>query len=920
MIIIYFISFLWLSIYGKLSVNMEEIMKNEDKIYQQLLFLNNQNKTDNLGITTNELADSLVMKRNLVSHHLNLLVQAGKITKTDTRPVYYTPINTNTEVSMKPSAFDQLIGSKSSLRHVLEQCKSAVLYPNGGLPILITGNSGVGKSYLAKLIYEYAKENSIIEPNAPFVVFNCADYANNVELLSSKLFGHVKGAFTGAIQESLGVIDSADGGYLFLDEVHRLSPEGQEKLFLLLDKGMYQQMGDNKNYKYVKVRLVCATTESIKDVLIDTFVRRIPITVLLPDFNCREISEKIELINHFYLQESELFHQEIQVSKKIINYLLSIPLSGNIGELRNIIKVSCANGFRKINEGIVKIDIQDLVINPHEDVQVKEYFTDTYLKVSKQLSNADLVSTLEDKVVKSIGECLKNIHSDMHAFNYAFFLDPELEKSIKININKIADLLYFKQNQHEKSLYATLFASHLENGLRLLEKTYGLKYYGNTVHTLSNVLTYFEKQHSLIVNQISEFSEPMVKSLRTGLFKYNIIANKLLEYLNQSFGYVHTLSDEIFLTLYIYTFANKTGFKDINAVIVAHGFSTASSIASVVNQMFGSYIFEAFDMPIDMQPHDIIEEINRYAKHINKEKGTIFLVDMGSLFEIYPLIKNNFIGEVVVINNISTQLALGVGSMISQGKSIISIVDSVVKESEIKYKYYERKGKKKAIITTCASGIGSANKIRDILKNCIMSENEDFQIISCDYFSLKNLGKQNPIFNKYDVRLIITTLGLKIEGITTVLFSEFFSRENENQVRDVFSELFPDQFIDKIMNNLIKMLTLENVISRLIILNPNRVIEVVDCILVELEREFNIVLDNNLKLTLFIHIAIMIERHVLAKDDSDTNVDFYYENTDTKEIKVLHKVFDKNVSDFDIQLPDYELALVLRIIKEYRNT
>lgn len=226
-------------------------MKNEDKIYQQLCFLNNQNNKETLGITTNELAQSLSMKRNLVSHHLNLLVQTGKITKTDTRPVYYSPLISTHDTIIKPCAFDQLIGSKSSLQHVLEQCKSAVLYPNGGLPILITGNSGVGKSYLAKLIYEYAKENSIIEKTAPFVVFNCADYANNVELLSSKLFGHVKGAFTGAIQESLGVIESANGGYLFLDEVHRLSPEGQEKLFLLLDKGMYQQMGDNKNYKKI---------------------------------------------------------------------------------------------------------------------------------------------------------------------------------------------------------------------------------------------------------------------------------------------------------------------------------------------------------------------------------------------------------------------------------------------------------------------------------------------------------------------------------------------------------------------------------------------------------------------------------------------------------------------------------------------
>ena len=85
---------------------------------------------------------------------------------------------------------------------------------------------------MASLIYEYAIHKKVIDESAPFVTFNCADYANNPELLSANLFGYKKGAFTGAEKDTIGLIEAADGGYLFLDEVHRLSPEGQEKLFL----------------------------------------------------------------------------------------------------------------------------------------------------------------------------------------------------------------------------------------------------------------------------------------------------------------------------------------------------------------------------------------------------------------------------------------------------------------------------------------------------------------------------------------------------------------------------------------------------------------------------------------------------------------------------------------------------------------
>lgn len=155
---------------------------------------------------------------------------------------------------------------------MIEQCKAAISYPPTGLPILIHGNSGVGKTFLAHLTFEYLHQQHA-NCAAKLVVFNCADYANNPELLSSALFGYRKGAFTGATQNKTGLLTQANGGMLFLDEVHRLSFANQEKLFRFMDTGEFQVVGASDQVTTAQVRLIFATTEdrSLKGFIADFF-------------------------------------------------------------------------------------------------------------------------------------------------------------------------------------------------------------------------------------------------------------------------------------------------------------------------------------------------------------------------------------------------------------------------------------------------------------------------------------------------------------------------------------------------------------------------------------------------------------------------------------------------------------------------
>ncbi|BBM18418.1 hypothetical protein G15_2083 [Enterococcus avium] len=135
---------------------------------------------------------------------------------------------------------------------------------------------------------------------APFAILNCADYADNPELLSATLFGYKTGAFTGAEKDTAGLLATADNGYLFLDEVHRLSKENQEKLFLFMDTGKYRPVGENVHWSSSEVRFIFATTEKNEDFLLETFNRRIQITIQLPTFEERPIQERLALIQQFF--------------------------------------------------------------------------------------------------------------------------------------------------------------------------------------------------------------------------------------------------------------------------------------------------------------------------------------------------------------------------------------------------------------------------------------------------------------------------------------------------------------------------------------------------------------------------------------------------------------------------------------------
>ncbi|MFR9254442.1 MAG: sigma 54-interacting transcriptional regulator [Merdibacter sp.] len=200
----------------------------------------------------------------------------------------------------------------------------------------------------------------ILQKDARFIALNCSEYANNPELLTANLFGHVKGAYTGADSDQPGLIQLADKGVLFLDEVHCLKAECQEKLFQFMDKGIYHKVGDNENWYHSSCHLIFATTEDPQQALLGTMLRRIPITIFVPSLNERPRTEKIELITSMLQKESRHLQRELFISYLAYQTLMDHDYKGNIGELQNVIKATCANVLLHEDEEQLCIHLLDL--------------------------------------------------------------------------------------------------------------------------------------------------------------------------------------------------------------------------------------------------------------------------------------------------------------------------------------------------------------------------------------------------------------------------------------------------------------------------------------------------------------------------------------------------------------------------------
>ena len=862
-------------------------MEAKEEIYQ---YIRKNIKED--GVTAQSIAEIFGIKRNVASHYLNLLEKEGKLQKGTNRPVHFS-IPTDTEkkaeecnnmIDERPaaqkevSAFSKFIGYNGSMEQVIEKCKAAVNYPVNGLTMIICGASGVGKSYLASLIHQYAVESGAVEKNAPFVVLNCADYANNSELLSSVLFGHVKGAFTGANEEKQGLLAEADGGYLFLDEVHNLSAENQEKLFLFIDSQKYRMLGDSKNWQTAKVRLLFATTEDIHSTLLATFRRRIPFEIRIPDFLERSYGERFLLVSSFFQNEAEILKKNICVDSEYFRRMLNLHEEGNIGAVKSKIKVLCAQAYSQQREEELRIT------TPGKESSDSFHFYWNRPEKKKWMSSYQIFSNITGCFVPGM--------------NYS-----KIEEVLELFLQTITRRL------EENNFYEIPPFRHYEekcrNSINKILKSYGYRLNELEIDEFYKMViaVLFDETFFGAAFKISGYEKKKYR-------KYEVMISRILDAVLEDYNDNVREFLQTILTVWL---SDKVKVKSkINALILMHGEHSASSMASLANEMIGDYVYEAFDMPIQVHTEELIVKVNDYVRDIETNEGLVLLVDMGSLERMYDKISRNVDGDLVIVNNVSTAFALELGFSLFDKADIYRITQMDISQFNMKMQYYKGLSQKPNIIVSCISGEGIALEIKEILSRYVNTDEID--ILTMDYSELKKQLNRGSAEDFHNTIVVFTTTPLSstvvpvmnvedlVNGFTNPSFPEFML--NKENVREF-------------TNDIIKLFTLKGVATRLRFLNPEVVMQEVDQVIRGYENYYHVQLPNFLRINLFLHTSIMIER-VLVKEESGKidSIDTEGINEESRKfIEVSKDIFKSIMMKYKIEISDAEYLLLYQILQ-----
>ncbi|MGO3733137.1 MAG: sigma-54-dependent transcriptional regulator [Vagococcus sp.] len=740
-------------------------MKRIDRIYDYV-----QRETENLsedalteesGVTTKDVSDALNIQRSNASKDLNALVREGVLDKLDGRPVRYVskavfrhkPFSKYVESyregasSSEPSTtmikkdtipytddiFKRIIGTNGSMKNSMEQAKAAILYPPRGLNCLIIGPTGSGKTYFAHTMYQFARQNNIVEESKDMIVFNCADYASNPELLMSHLFGHVKGAFTGADEEKDGLISLADGSFLFLDEIHRLPPEGQEMIFYFMDNGTYAKLGETTKNHQANVRIICATTEDPTSSLLNTFVRRIPITIQLPNFKDRPSKEKIDLVRMMMAMEAKRIQRKITLTEDVVKALIGSVSYGNVGQLKSNVQLVTARAF------LNHMDRDELVITIDE---LNDSIKDGLISLAhNRQMTSDLSQHLTPKMVISPNEPLSIFEEDSYELPYNLYDiigdKAAVLKADGFNQDAINHFISTDINVHLKSFYRNhgftfdsetklaeiVDASIIDTTRAIFEyvkEALDYKFQSNFLYAMGLHISSF-----LIRLQSGELAgsgdNENIKNMVMHYEKELEVAKEVKKMIERDHRVEVPESEVHYLTILLVSLKETNSEGRIGIVVAAHGNSTASSMVQVVSQLLKVDNLRSVDMPLEMKPKEAYYVLVQEVKEVDEGSGVLLLVDMGSLVTFAPDIQKETGIEVRTVDMVTTSIVLEAARKATLLETRLDTLHDALTNfhgySAISQEEPDKNQQKQAIIAICASGQGTAQRMKELIDN-----------------------------------------------------------------------------------------------------------------------------------------------------------------------------------------------------------
>ena len=864
-------------------------MKRIEKVFEYLQDVAKQtenNKNNAKGLTASEIADNIGILRSNVSRELNRLYRMGKIIKISGRPVLYkiNDENIDEKIEIKPintkkidkSAFSELIGAKDSLKTQVEQAKAAVIYPPNGLHTLIVGQTGVGKTLLAHMMFDYGKEVGRFATNAPFVTFNCADYYNNPQLLISHIFGHIKGAFTGADKSVPGLIETANEGILFLDEIHRLPPEGQEMIFYFMDTGTFNRLGETKRERKASVLIIGATTENPDSVLTKTFKRRIPNIITIPPLAKRSLKEKLEIMTVLFTEESRSIKRPVKVSSDAIKAIIGSISNGNVGQLKSNIRLLCAQAFLNgiKTDGHIEITYQMLPANIKSGILPMSQTREDMALISRYIEKDLYVSpTSRSKLPRESEDEPFNLYqmveNKVNLLKREGIAEELIQQIVVADVNTYVKTFYNQKDNIALSVYDRLLKIVDVDTVEFAQEVVSLvKRYINLVSG-ERFLYAFGLHLTSLFNRIK--GKQNVHNVLEGTINTNSIefklATKIKLMIEEKYKVSVSKSETEYFAMLLQSLKQEDKSQKIVIAVAMHGEYTASSMVNVARKLFSANKAPllAFDMPLECRPEDMLNQIVEQLQNINCQKGVLLLADMGSLCSFGPILEERLGVPVRTLSMVTTPFVLeAMRKADIAGISLTAIYDSLKNFTGYEHNSLsvdETNERVKAVVTICSTGKGTAEKLQNLVIDILIDASMNH--IKVIPIGLVDVHKRlTEIAHKYQ---IIAVVGIKNPHIDApfIPIEQIISGQGDAILREIVGVTNNKQEKNEETNIVLRRFCEDGLQEMLLYLNPNKIMDILLKFINSLEKSLNITWDNPQKLRLIIHVGCALERMVI---------------------------------------------------------
>ena len=628
---------------------------------------------------------------------------------------------------------------------------------------------------------------------------------------------------------------------------------------------------------------------------------KLPIIIEVPNWLDLLKSERIKILYNLFKIEEIIFEKKIMISAQLLDSIVNTNFPNNVDDVKRVVKSISASAYTD------NLDNKHITILPFHNIYNKIKTETINFEKDKMLFLEEIfiepVNTVLEKWTSLINGILKNDLDYEYDFYDNFDLDliddysnylifetdfnynqtKELEENIQYILNDFSEKYYIN--------YPINF-SYMIARILLIESQYNnffQKWEHNHVDQIERVDHYI-KTHASKLNEYTEYLVNQVK------INYNIN----LSFINKLFIYISLLK-------------SNNNIKKLNtkAVILCHGYSTASSIADTVNKLMKLEIFDSIDMPIDEPIEKAIQKLNDILRENNLYKNFIFLVDMGSLEVITREIKTT--STVGIINHVSTPMALEIGMQISKGYKPYKILHEYYENYLINYEVIESKVKEKAIIFTSDISIEVANNLRKLFIESLPKK-LNLKLIAYDTVIHNEDTNFEKFLEQYEVVLLVRPITMTFKNVVNVSIEDIIDFTEDDGLFNVFKSYFNEQEMDVFKESLLINFSLDSLMNKLLILNPHHLLKQVSDAIMTLQQLLQKKLTNKTIIGLNIHLCFLIEKLVTKSQPTYYPKINSFKKNNKNFIKAVEKSFEKLMNNYNVELPISEIAYIYEYV------